>query len=296
MRLRGVFAPIPTPIDKEDRVDVQGLRVAFRRWLVSPIAGFVVLGSTGEAALLDEDESDLIVAAARELIPRGRPLVVGTARESTRATIAAGKRAADLGADAVIVRTPGFFKAQMTADALVRHYTAVADASPVPVLLYNFPAVTGVDLPAPAVAILAEHQNIVGIKESSGDLLRIEELVRDTPADFNVCSGSATTFYGALCAGSVAGILALACVVPEACARLYQLTCEGRHDEARLLQDQLAPIARLVGSTYGVAGLKAAMNLVGYGVGIPRAPLVPIAPEGIEALKDALGKLHEVVT
>lgn len=294
MRLAGVFAPVPTPIDDSDRVDVSRLRAAFGRWLASPIAGFVVLGSNGEAVLLDEDESDRVVATARERVPSDRPFIVGAGRESTRATVGAVKRAADLGADLVIVRTPGFFKTQMTTDVFVRHYRAVADASPVPVLLYNFAAVTGVDLPVAAVAALAAHPNIVGMKESGGDITRISALVSGTPARFSVFAGSSTTFYAALCAGSVGGILALACVVPEACKRLYDLTIEHRHDEAQRLQEQLAPLGRLVGSVHGVAGLKAALRLVGCDVGVPRLPLVPVAVADIEALKAALDKVHEV--
>lgn len=169
MILSGVFAPVPTPLDTRGDVDAARVRRAFERWVDTPLSGFVVLGSNGEAPLLDEHESEVVIAAAREATPTGRPFIAGTGRESTRATIHASRRAAALGADAVLVRTPGFFKTQMTSEAFVRHYTAVADASPVPVLLYNFTAVTGVTLPADAVSRLAAHPNIVGMKESSGD-------------------------------------------------------------------------------------------------------------------------------
>src|SRR5712671_5087860 len=144
----GVYAPIPTTFDDGGEVDPGRLRTALARWMRAPLTGFVVLGSNGEAALLDEDESDRVLAAARDTIPASRPMIVGTGRESTRAAVAATRRAAALGADAVLVRTPGFFKSQMTPEAFVRHYTTVADASPVPVLLYNFTAVTGVNLTA----------------------------------------------------------------------------------------------------------------------------------------------------
>src|SRR5712691_6161496 len=161
MKLSGVLTPIPTPLDHRDEVEPGKLRAALTRWLTTPLTGFVILGSNGEAALLDEDESDRVVSAAREMVPKGRTFIVGTGRESTRAAIDATKRAAALGADAVLVRTPGFFKTQMTSDVFVRHYTAVADASPVPVLLYNFTAVTGVNLPVDAVSRLAGHPNII---------------------------------------------------------------------------------------------------------------------------------------
>src|SRR5712671_5283994 len=193
MDLRGVFAPIPTPFDRNEQLDEARLRSACARWASSPLSGLVVLGSTGEAVLLDEDESDRTVAAARESWPAGRPFIVGAGRESTLATIHAVRRAAALGADAVLVRTPGFYKTQMTTDVFVRHYTAVADAAPVPVLLYNFTAVTGVNLLPAAVSKLSAHPNIIGVKESGGNVAQITEFVKGTPKDFNVLAGSSTT-------------------------------------------------------------------------------------------------------
>src|SRR5713101_6256255 len=176
MNLAGVFAPIPTPFDEQDRVDTNRLRAALERWIARSLAGFVVLGSNGEAALMDDFESDRVIVAAREAVPRGRPFIVGTGRESTTAAVRAAKRAGEHGADAVLVRTPGFFKTQMTTDVFVRHYTAVADASPVPVLLYNFTAVTGVNLMTAAVSRLAAHPNIIGAKESGSDIKQIADL------------------------------------------------------------------------------------------------------------------------
>jgi 4-hydroxy-2-oxoglutarate aldolase len=295
MNLAGVFAPVPTPFDDRDGVDLARLRTAFFRWLKSPLTGFVVLGSNGEAPLMDEDECDQVVGQAREIIPRDRPFIVGAGRESTKGSIGAAKRAAGLGADAVLMRTPGFFKAHMTTEAFVRHYTAVADASPVPVLLYNFTAVTGVNLLPAAVCRLAEHPNIIGVKESGGDIAQISELVSGTSPRFHVLAGSATTFYAALSVGAVGGVLALSCVVPDACMRLYDLTRRARHEEARALQQQIAPLTRLVTSTYGVAGLKAALNLIGMDVGVPRPPLIPAPDAAIVALKEALASFQEVV-
>src|SRR6267378_2620588 len=288
MVLSGVFAPIPTPFDDRDRVDTARLRAALARWIARPLTGFVVLGSNGEAALMDDFEADQVIVAARDAVPRGRWLIVGTGRESTQAAVKASKRAAEHGADAVLVRTPAFFRTQMTTDAFVRHYTEVADASPVPVLLYNFTALTGVNLLPAAVAKLALHPNIIGMKESGGDVAQIADLVSGTPDDFSVLAGSASTFYAALCVGAVGGILALGCVVPEACARLYQLTKDGRHDQARALQQQLVPLAKLLGSAYGVPGLKAALNLVGCDVGVPRLPLTPVPDAALMALREAL--------
>ena len=296
MNLRGVFAPIPTPFDRDERLDLDRLRAGCARWAASPLAGLVVLGSTGEAVLLDEAESDRVVSFARERWPSGRAFIVGAGRESTVATMRAVLRAADLGADAVLVRTPGFYKSQMTMsnDAFVRHYTAVADASPVPVLLYNFTAVTGVNLSPAAVSTLATHPNIIGVKESSGDIAQMTDLVAGTPDDFSVLAGSSTTFYSSLCVGAVGGVLALACVLPDACVRLFELTRDGRHTEAAALQHRLVPIAKLVGNMHGVPGLKAALQLAGCDAGIPRSPLTPVSAATVAALRGVLMSFEEV--
>jgi 4-hydroxy-2-oxoglutarate aldolase len=294
MNLAGVFAPIPTPFDDRDRVDIARLRAALARWVTRPLTGFVVLGSNGEAVMMDDLESDQVIAAARESVPRDRGFIVGTGRESTQAAVRASRRAAEHGADAVLVRTPGFFKTQMTTDAFVRHYTAVADASPVPVLLYNFTALTGVNLLPAAVTRLAAHPNIIGMKESGGDVAQIADLVSGTPDDFSVLAGSAATFYPALCVGAVGGILALGCALPDACVRLFELARSGRHDEARALQRQFVPVARLLGPTYGVPGLKAALNLLGYDVGVPRPPLTAVPDTAVPALRDALARFEEM--
>ena len=293
MDLHGVFAPIPTPFDRNEQLDESRLRVACARWAASSLTGLVVLGSTGEAVLLDEDESDRAVAVAREAWPSGRPFIVGTGRESTVATIQAARRAATLGADAVLVRTPGFYKAQMNTDVFVRHYTAVADASAVPVLLYNFTAVTGVNLPPAAVSRLSAHPNIIGVKESGSDLAQITEFVNGTPKSFSVLAGSSTTFHAALGAGVTGGILALSCVLPDACVRLFELVRAGKHAEAGALNDRLLPMAKL-GSMHGIAGLKAALKLIGCDVGGPRSPLAPVSDATVAVLREALVSFEEV--
>jgi 4-hydroxy-2-oxoglutarate aldolase len=294
MKLDGVLAPIPTPFDEQDRVDTRRLTAALARWMSRPLHGIVVLGSNGEAVLMDDLESDRAIAAARDAVPRDRTFMVGTGRESTQAAIRASKRAAEHGADAVLVRTPGFFKNQMTTDAFVRHYTAVADQSPAPVLLYNFSALTGVNLLPAAVARLASHPNIIGMKESGGDVAQMAELVAVTPPSFAVLAGSAATFYPMLCVGAIGGILALGCALPEQCVQLFDLVRSGRHDEARALQRRIAPAARLLGPTYGVPGLKAALNLLGYDVGVPRPPLAPVPESALPVLREALAHFEEI--
>ena len=291
-RFAGIFTPIVTPFRTDDTLDEGALQRNVLRWMQTPLTGLVVLGSNGEAAQLDDAEADRVVHVVRQHVPRERPLIAGTGRESTKATIAATARAAAAGVDAVLVRTPSFFKSQMTTEVFVRHYTEVADASPVPVLLYNVSMFTGVTLPAEAVARLAPHPNIVGIKESGSDIGLIADYIARTPDDFTVLAGSATTFFHALGAGCDGAILALAALVPEACVQLRALVAEHRLDEARALQQRLMPLARSVGGSYGVPGLKAALDLLGYSGGIPRPPLRPAPREIVDAITAQLTELE----
>jgi 4-hydroxy-2-oxoglutarate aldolase len=293
MNLAGVFSPIPTHFDDRDRVDTSRLKAALAKWVTKPLNGFVVLGSNGEAALMDDFECDQAIVAARDAVPRDKVFIVGTGRESTQGAVKATKRAAEHGADAVLVRTPGFFKSQMTNDVFVRHYTAVADASPVPVLLYNFTAVTGVNLLPAAVARLATHPNIVGMKESGGDVAQVADLVSLTPATSSSLPAAAATLYPMMCVGR-RGICALANALPEPCVRLFELTKAGKHAEAIALQRELVPVARLLGAMHGVPGLKAALNLLGYDVGAPRPPLQPLPDSIIPALRDALAHFEAI--
>ena len=288
MQLTGVLAPLPTPFDESGALDVARLRAALPHWVASPLTGFVLLGTKGAAGYLTDDEADRVIGESRALIPAGRTLLAGTARESTAAAIAAARRAAALGADAVLVRTPCFFKGQMTGPAFERHYTAIADASPVPVLLYNFTAATGVNLLPDTVAKLATHPNIVGMKESGSDIAQIADLVALTPPGFAVLAGSASTLHAALCAGVHGAILALGALLPEACVRLVGLVSEGKLDEARALQRQVLPLARLISTGYGVPGLKAALRLTGVDAGWPRPPLAPAPDAAVDALRHAL--------
>lgn len=291
MDLRGVFPPIPTPF-RDGALDTAALAANCERWMATGLRGLVVLGSNGEAPLLDDDESDRVIAAARERVPAGRLLIAGVARESTVGTVRAATRAAALGADAVLVRTPSFFRTLLTGEALTRHYMAVADAAPAPVLLYNFTALTGVTLPVAAVARLADHPNIVGMKESGSDIAFISALIDETPDDFSVLAGSAPVFYASLVSGAAGGILALASAVPDLCVELFDLVAAGRLEEARRLQRRLTPLARLLTRVHGVPGLKAALEIAGYAGGAPRPPLQPAGPAAVAEIRQALEAVH----
>jgi 4-hydroxy-2-oxoglutarate aldolase len=295
MTFEAVFPPMATPFAGGE-VDVAAIRRNVEKWMHTGVGGVVALGSNGEAPLLDEDESDRVIGAARDSVSDRRKLIAGTGRESTRATIAASVRAARLGADAVLVRTPSYFKTRMTGDAFVRHYTSVADACPVPVLLYNYPAVTGVSLSPDVVGKLAEHPNIAGVKETGSDTAQVAAFVAASNPGFSVIAGSAPTFYPSLCVGARGGILAIACVVPDICVLLFEHVRAGRHDEARLLQARLTPLARLVTTVYGVPGLKAAMDLAGFTGGEPRSPLPPVTAGVVDEIRTCLRQLQTQAT
>jgi 4-hydroxy-2-oxoglutarate aldolase len=287
----GIYTPIATPFRDDGAVDERALADNVSRWMTTPLTGLVVLGSNGEAASLEDAEADRVVEIVRAGVPASRPLIAGTGRESTRATIAATRRVAAAGADAALVRTPSFFKPQMTTDTFVRHFTEVADASPVPVLLYNVTLYTGVNLLPDAVERLAVHPNIVGIKESGSDIGQIAEYVARTPDDFTVLAGSATTLVHALCAGCDGAILALASLAPAECVSMATLVREKRLQEATALQRRVMPLARSVGTTYGVPGLKAALELKGYAGGPPRPPLRPVSSEVVDIIRRQLDAL-----
>ncbi len=252
------------------------MRSNIERWNKTGVGGYVALGSTGERVHLDERERELLVDAAREAVPSELAFVVGVGEQGTRATIQEARRAAGAGADAVLVLTPHFYRGAMTADALTEHFQAVADASPAPVLLYNIPQNTGVTLAPETIARLALHQNIAGVKDSSGDVLALTEtlsLTRDVRDDFVVMTGHGGALYAALCAGVRGAILAVGCVAPQLCVAVWEAVEAGEYERARAMQARLAPLARAVTTRYGIGGLKAALDLLGYAGGAVRAPL-----------------------
>ena len=290
-RFAGIYTPLATPFAADGALDARALARNVERYLRSPLTGLVVLGSNGEAPQLEEHEADLAIKTVREAMPKDRPLLAGTGRESTAATIAATERAAALGVDAVLVRTPSFYKGQMTTDAFVRHYTEVADRSPVPVLLYNVTIYTGVNLLPEAVGLLSKHPNIVGIKETNSDMVQFGEYLARAAAGFTVLAGSGATYYSALTLGAHGAILAVAGVAPDLCVDIFAAVRDGRLDEARRMALRLAPVSKLVGATHGVPGLKAAITLLGFDGGVPRPPLLPVGQQATDVIREQLKEL-----
>jgi 4-hydroxy-2-oxoglutarate aldolase len=276
MKLHGVFPPLTTPFASDGSLALDKLARNIERYNRTPLSGYVVLGSTGEAVLLTREESERVLAAARGAAASGRVLIAGTGAENTEETIARTNRAAELGYQVALVRTPSYYKPQLSSDAQVAHYLRVADAARIPILIYSVPQFTGVNVEAPLVARLAQHPNIVGIKESSGDVRRAAEIVDAVPPNFQTLVGSAPTFYPSLATGAVGGILALACVYPELCVELYQVAVDRDAGKAQALQQLLhGPSLTIVGKL-GVPGVKHAMDLLGYYGGPARRPLLPL--------------------
>lgn len=288
LNLAGVFPPVPTPFTADESVDPSALAGNIRILLRAAIRGIVVLGSNGEAPLLNDDESLRLIEAARDAVPRDRVLIAGTGRESTRQTIELTRRAANAGADAVLVRTPSLFKAQLTADAFTRHYTEVAERSPVPVLLYNFTSLMGVTLHPEAVARLAQHPNVIGMKESGTDEALLRAYGAHASSAFALLGGTVTALHASIAAGATGAILASAVVLPERSVELFELFRAGEIERGRALQARLIEVNKFVTATYGIAGLKIAQDLAGQRGGLPRLPSLPAPAHARDEIAAAL--------
>ena len=272
-RLRGLLLPVTTTFDPvTGDVAPVGFRDNLRRWAGQGADGFVLFGSTGEGPLLDEDEKRALVGYTRD-IALDRFLVAGTGAESTRQVIRLSRAVADAGADYVIVQPPSYYGETLPPDALRDHFQAIADASPVPVVLYNIPKYTHVALEAGLVRELARHENVVGIKDSSGDQKRLAEFTEACTGECVVFVGSGTLLFAALEMGAVGGILGVGLLATEVCARILQLHAADRKPDAGRLQERIAPVHREVVARLGVPGVKAALDLLGYAGGAPRSPL-----------------------
>ncbi len=292
MNVSGVFAALTTPYAHDGSVSLVDLEHNVHSYNETDLAGYVALGSTGESVLLNRAEMDGILITVKETAAKGKTLLAGAGAESTAETIERTKRAAELGYDAVLVKTPHYYKPAYKPDVLIAHYRRVADESPVPVMLYSIPQFTGIVLTAAEVAALSEHPNIIGVKDSSGNVQGVGEIIGAVPPAFQVLVGSAASVYPSLAIGARGAILALACALPEKCVALFELVRQGRHENARELQSVLARASKLIVSELGIAGVKHAMDQRGYRGGIPRLPLQPLTDEEKRRISDFLAELE----
>jgi 4-hydroxy-2-oxoglutarate aldolase len=272
MKLSGVMPPITTPF-QNGKLALDKLKKNFQRWNQTGLFGYLVLGSNGEAVYLNEREKIKVIEISRESIPKSKIMLVGTGMESTQETIRFTNQAAKMGADCALVVTPSYFKGSMKPQILYDHFISVAESSRIGILIYNVPQFTGINMEPELVAKLSEHSNIIGIKDSSGNIGQLSEIINLSQKGFAVFVGSAPVFFPALCVGAVGGILAVAQVAPQECIQIQNLFNKGKMDEARVLQNRLTPLAKGVTTKYGIGGLKMAMDLTGYFGGDPRPPL-----------------------
>ena len=277
--LAGIFPPLTTPFAADMSVDLAALSSNVQKYNRVGLAGYVVVGSTGESVYLREDEKSRIWETVRQATEGEKVLIAGTGCEATAETSVLTRCAAELGYHVALVRTPAYFKPQMSDAALERHFLLVADASPIPVLIYSVPQFTGLPVSAALVARLAQHSNIIGIKESSGNVQLVADIIGRVPASFQVLVGSATTLYPSMALGACGAVLAVACALPELCVELYQAARSGEHERARELQRRLHVPTVALTSRFGIAGLKYAMDQRGYAGGPPRPPLLPLDQE-----------------
>ena len=279
MDLSGVFPALTTPFSSDGPVSIGDLKHNIQQYNKIGLAGYVVMGSTGESVLLSKSEMEAVLVSVKETASSDKKLIAGTGAESTAETIERTKRAAELGYDAALVKTPYYYKPVYKSEVYYQHYRRVADASPIPVLLYSVPQFTGVALEPPEVVALSEHPNIIGIKESSGNVQRVAEIIASVRPDFQVLVGSAATIYVSLTIGARGAILALGSGLPDKCVELHELFRQSKHEKARELQEVILRASKLVVSECGIAGVKYVMDQRGYRGGLPRLPLLPLKDE-----------------
>jgi len=287
--LQGIFPPIPTPFENGHCAPPR-LEENLAKWNDAGLSGYLVLGSNGEAPLLSEAEKLELVRVARQAIPTEKILLVGSGLESTDATSVLTYRLADLGADAALVITPSYYRDWLLPEALRRHFEAIAEASPIPILLYHVPKSTGLYLPIDVVVQLAQHPNIIGMKDSSGNLGQLIELREKVPSTFQLIIGADAVFFGGLMHGLRGAILGLANVAPRECVELFNAVEDEKWDVAQALANRIAPVGRAVTSRFGVPGLKAALDELGYFGGEPRPPLLPVREKIREEIRLILQK------
>lgn len=292
MKIGGVFPATVTPFDSAGEVSLSAVKHNVRLYNQTAVSGIVVLGSTGEAVMLSREEADSVLVAAKESVAPGKLLIAGTGAESTVETIARTKRAAALGYQVALVKTPYYYKPAYRPETYLHHYRAVADASPIPILLYSVPQFTGITLESPEIVSLSKHPNIIGIKDSSGAVQRIAEVVGSASPDFQVLTGGAAVIYPALAVGARGAILALADALPEKCAEVFELFQSGQHHRAKPLQWRLADASKRIVSEHGIAGVKFAMDLRGYQGGLPRPPLLPLKEEKKQQIAAIISAFH----
>ncbi len=286
--LKGIFSPLVTPFREDESIDWEGLQFNLERYNTTGLDGYVVLGTNGEFPLIQKGEKVELIQFVRQHAQRNKQLIAGTSSESTHETIALSKEAARCGIDAVLLLPPHYYKGSMNEALLERHFLSLADVLTLPIFLYNMPLNTGINLSSSLVIRLARHPNIVGIKDTSGNIVQIAEIIAGTSDRFSVFAGSASFLVPALVLGGKGGTLALANVLPDLYLETYRAVENGDYQQARILQLRILEANAAVTTRWGIAGVKKAMDLLGYRGGLPRKPLLPFDHSCVAELKRIL--------
>ena len=285
--LSGIFPALVTPFQK-GKLSLSGLKSNIKKLNRFDFTGYVVLGSTGEGILMDEQEGLQAIEAVRAAAAPGKVVIAGTGSESSSGTIDFSNKAARAGADYSLVVTPFYYKAQMTAAALEAYYREIADRSKIPIIMYTVPKFTGLELPLQTIAAMAAHPNVVGLKDSSGNMSAISETLKACPANFSLFQGHGSLLFSALLLGAKGGILALSNMAPGETVEIFRLFQAGDYEKARDLQLRLLPVNQKIVGGLGVPGIKCAAEMLGYAAGDPRPPLRPVSPEVKESIRKIL--------
>ena len=285
--LKGIFPPLTTPFENNE-VSYDKLIDNLKIFETKKLSGYVVFGSNGESVFLTTKEKLQMIATIREHASSNKTIIAGTGLESIEETISLSNDSAKNGADYALIITPSFFKSAMNHHALMEYYTIIADSISIPVIIYNVTKFTNVNIDVETISKLAEHPNVVGIKNSTENIAQISETIYHTPEDFILLAGTGSVLLPALNSGAVGGVLALANVAPDECIEIYNLFNQGKLYDAQTIQNRMLAVNKAITATYGVAGLKTAMGLLGYYGGLPRKPLQPLTSNHINDLKSIL--------
>ena len=277
--LKGIFPPLPTAFDENQDLATSKMCDNISRLNQFDLSGYVLLGSNGELVNLSEEEKIKVYNDCRKAIPKSKLMIAGTGGQSTRETIRLTNAAADAGADAALVLNPFYYKGLMTSEALQQHYIEVADASNIPIIAYNIPANSGLDLDANLIVKLSKHPNIIGLKDSGGNLTKMGDIRKSVSSDFQIVAGSAGFLLPALSIGAVGGILALANIAPDKCLHIIDSFNQGNLQEAKDLQLKMIPVNTTITSGMGIPALKVAMKNLGLYGGLPRKPILPLSDD-----------------
>ena len=294
LKLDGIFPPLPTSFDSSENLALDKMRENIKKLREYKLSGFLVLGSNGELVNLNEKEKFAVYDMARDAIPSNKLMIAGTGGQSTRETIALTKSAANAGTDAVLVLNPSYYRGLMSTASLVSHYFSVAETSPVPVIIYNMPASSGLDMNADTIVEIARHPNIIGMKDSGGNMVKMGDIKFRVRPEFQILAGSAGFLLPAMSVGAIGGILALANIAPIQCIGIYEAFLNGDLNKARKIQLEMIPVNSAVTSKWGIPALKEAMDHLGFYGGPTRKPILPVTPDVSSQLLNLLNT-HNII-